>query len=185
MTAAPSGIAGLPNVPACFGWLSLDRRGGWRLQGEPLRHRGLIGFINRQYAGDESGRWFVQNGPQRVFVTLAYTPWVFRRDGNGFVSHTGEAAGDITAIYLDEEGNILLATAGAIALLDDRDLSAFLDECREKSRQNGQLAVKEENWLTMMAGESPAAITWRDLPIHSIRRDDVAHRFSFQPHPQP
>ena len=80
-----SAIAKWPNVPACYDWLSLDRRGDWRLQGERVMHSGLINFINRQYGCDESGCWFLQNGPQRVFVNLAYTPWVFRRDGDGFV----------------------------------------------------------------------------------------------------
>ena len=74
-----SAIARWPNVPACYDWLSLDRRGDWRLQGERVTHRGLIEFMNRQYGSDETGRWFVQNGPQRVYVELAATPWIFHR----------------------------------------------------------------------------------------------------------
>ena len=85
-----SAIAKWPNVPACYEWLSLDRRGDWRLQGERVTHRGLIDFLNKQYASDESGRWFVQNGPQRVFVALACTPWVFRKQEHRFIAHTGE-----------------------------------------------------------------------------------------------
>ncbi len=85
-------IAKWPDVPACYGWLSLDRRGDWRLQGERVTHRGLIDFINRQYAGDETGCWFLQNGPQRVFVSLAATPWIFRNDGDRLASHTGQPA---------------------------------------------------------------------------------------------
>ena len=60
-----SAIAKWPNVPACYEWLSLDRRGDWRLRGERVTHRGLIDFINRQYAVDETGRGVVHNGPQR------------------------------------------------------------------------------------------------------------------------
>ena len=37
-----SAIARWPNVPACHEWLSLDRRGDWRLQGE--RVHGALGF---------------------------------------------------------------------------------------------------------------------------------------------
>ena len=176
-----SAIAKWPNVPACYDWLSLDRRGDWRLQGERITHSGLIQFINRQYGGDESGCWFVQNGPQRVFVALAYTPWVFRRDGEIFVGHTGAAADEIQAIYLDEEGSILLETALGIGLLDDRDLPAFLDQCR----QGTNAAVSEENWLKMMSGQAVAAINWGQLPVQTIQRNDVAGRFNFQPAPRP
>ncbi len=92
----PSVIAAMskwPNVPDCRGWLSLDRRGQWRLQGSPVRHAGLAEFIGRNYEGDETGAWFMQNGPQRVGVELAATPWIFRLAGDGgFVSHTGKPA---------------------------------------------------------------------------------------------
>jgi hypothetical protein len=33
-----------PEVPACYGWLSLDRRGRWRLRGETVTHAGLKAF---------------------------------------------------------------------------------------------------------------------------------------------
>jgi hypothetical protein len=176
-----SAIAKWPNVPACYDWLSLDRRGDWRLQGERVTHSGLIQFINRQYWCDESGCWFLQNGPQRVFVALAYTPWVFRRDGESFVSHNGQAAGDIMAIYLDEEGSVLLESTIGIGLLDDRDLPAFLDQCR----QSANATVNEDNWLKLMAGDPITNIHWRELPVQTIHRNDVATRFAFQPEPQP
>lgn len=36
-------------------------------KGSRLQHeKGLIDFIHRNYAGDDSGQWFFQNGPQRV-----------------------------------------------------------------------------------------------------------------------
>lgn len=176
-----SAIAKWPNVPACYDWLSLDRRGDWRLQGERVTHRGLIEFMNRQYGSDETGRWFVQNGPQRVYVALAATPWVFHREGDSFVSHTGQAAGDIKAIYLDEEGSILLDTTLGIGLLDDRDLPAFLDQCR----QAANATVDEKNWLKMMSGETIAEISWGRLPVQPIHSNDVAGRFNFKTNPQP
>ncbi len=49
-------MAKRPNVPAVYGWLSLDRRGDWHVQEEPLRHRAVIAFINRNYACDGRGR---------------------------------------------------------------------------------------------------------------------------------
>jgi len=77
-----------PNVPECFGWLALDRRGQWRmrdefaqknhLSGQVIVHRALNEFITRNYACDLVGNYFFQNGPQRVFVTLDCTPWIVR-----------------------------------------------------------------------------------------------------------
>jgi len=81
-------MAKWPDVPACTGWLALDRRGRFRMRdeacqaadepGEPIRHAALNAFIARNYTSDAEGRWFFQNGPQRVFVDLDYTPLVVR-----------------------------------------------------------------------------------------------------------
>lgn len=180
MTVDLSAIAKWPNVPACYDWLSLDRRGDWRLQGERVTHSGLIAFINRQYGCDESGCWFLQNGPQRVFVHLAYTPWVFRREGEHFVSHTGQLAGDVQGIFLDDEGSVLLDTPLGIGLLDDRDLTGFLGECRDSTQQ----AASDQALLELMSGIA-GALDWRGIPLQSIVAADVARRYRFNPHPQP
>lgn len=50
-----SNVVQWPKVPACYGWLSLDRRGCWRLKGQVISHRGLISFINSHY--DADGSW--------------------------------------------------------------------------------------------------------------------------------
>ena len=70
-------MARWPHVPAVYGWLSLDRRGRWLIRGETISNRAALAFIGRNYAADERGRWYFQNGPQRVFVTLDYTPVVY------------------------------------------------------------------------------------------------------------
>jgi Protein of unknown function (DUF2946) len=77
-----------PNVPHCFGWLALDRRGQWRMRdefaqanqlaGSVIQHVALNEFISRNYACDSLGRYFFQNGPQRVFITLDATPFIAR-----------------------------------------------------------------------------------------------------------
>ena len=175
-----SAIAKWPNVPACYDWLSLDRRGDWRLQGERVTHRGLIDFINRQYGSDDSGSWFVQNGPQRVFVNLDYTPWVFRRAGAGFVSHTGADAGSPQALFLDADGNVLLACELGIGLLDDRDLAGFLAECRGRHQQ----PASDDELLALLRGD-PATVFWCDIALRPIAAVDVAKRFNFQPTPRP
>ena len=82
-------MAKWPNVPAVFGWLSLSRRGDWLLKGEPVHNPGIRDFFGRNYACDDTGRWFVQNGPQRVYVLLdtEHGPGVVHdRDLEGLVS---------------------------------------------------------------------------------------------------
>ena len=107
-----------PQVPSCYGWLGLDRRGDWYLRdaraqavgafqsglqgakGSRLEHAGLKDFIERNYASDERGFWYFQNGPQRVFVELEATPWIVRigpdfhlctHDGRAVAAHYGRA----------------------------------------------------------------------------------------------
>jgi hypothetical protein len=148
-------MARWPQVPAVYGWLALDRRGNWLLR-EPGRERfGRIGhapmraFIGRNYDVDGRGCWYFQNGPQRVFVTLAYTPFVLRYEGASLVDQCG---GQVRAqeTYVDEEGSVLMRVARGAALLDDRDLDGF---------------------ASRLAGD------WRTLP--RVRRNDVATRFGF------
>ena len=89
-------MAKWPNVPNCYGWLGLDERGHWYLRDDPtqarghfqsgvpgtkgslLQHEKLIEFIHRNYSADSTGAWYFQNGPQRVYVELAATPFVWR-----------------------------------------------------------------------------------------------------------
>ena len=175
-----SAIAKWPNVPACYGWLSLDRRGRWRLQGEPVTHAGLIAFINRQYGSDEAGRWYLQNGPQRVFAALDYTPWVLRRETDGsFTTHTGAPAGATTAAFLDDAGSVLLHCSVGIGLLDDRDLPAFFEDCLKPDGT----AADEAALIEVMAGGG--GVFWNELALQPIHRTNVATYFNFQPEPTP
>lgn len=183
MTVDLSGIAKWPNVPACYDWLSLDRRGDWRLQGERVTHSGLINFMHQQYGCDESGCWFVQNGPQRVFVRLACTPWIFRFNATPereLVSQTGQAAGAIKAIYLDADGNILFDTELGIGLLDDRDLATFIGQCCDI---HGRPA-EENAFFGLMQGRS-TRIDWQGLTLGKIAAVDLPKRFKFNPQPHP
>ena len=56
-------MAKWPAVPNVYGWLTLDRRGNWLIKGDRIANAGVTGFIGRNYAADERGRWFFQNGP--------------------------------------------------------------------------------------------------------------------------
>ncbi len=119
-------LARWPNVPALFGWLGLDRRGRWLIKGEPITRPQIIDTINRNYASDEHGRWFFQNGPQRGYVALHYAPLVLAAsgtDGADLCSHTGERVSRIDAVFLDEEGSLLLSTDLGPGLLADSELA--------------------------------------------------------------
>ncbi|KGS19465.1 hypothetical protein AQ808_16255 [Burkholderia pseudomallei] len=180
-------LAKWPNVPHCTGWLLLDRRGGWRMRddaaqaagalGSPVRHPALVDFIARNYERDEHGQWFFQNGPQRVYVELAYTPWIVRlaaapAGGSceparvALTDHTGRAFEPARA-WLDDAGGVLFAdtsTPPRVAALHDHDLALFAD--RADLDDDGAHGV-----LHLGGGV--------DLPLEPIRRDDVARRFGF------
>ena len=119
-------LAKWPNVPAVFGWLSLDRRGNWRIKGDKIGNPALREFIGRNYEADSKGRWYFQNGPQRVYVSLAYTPLVVHYEGDGLFDHCGRPFA-ATGVLQDDEGSVLFPGAGTIALLDDRDLARIAD----------------------------------------------------------
>ena len=126
-------LAKWPNVPAVYGWLSLDRRGNWLIKGERIGNAALREFIGRNYEADERGCWFFQNGPQRVFVTLAYTPLVVHHEGDELVDHCGRPF-HAREVFQDDEGSVLIAGQGQIALLDDRDLARYADRADELPR---------------------------------------------------
>ena len=135
-------LAKWPNVPAVYGWLALDRRGNWRIKGETIGNAALRDFIGRNYQADDKGRWYFQNGPQRVYVSLAYTPLVVRYEGDGLVDHCGRPFLAAEA-FEDDEGSVLFAGAGTVALLDDRDLARFADQAFPLgSIANAQVAVR-------------------------------------------
>ena len=120
-------LAKWPNVPAVYGWLSLDRRGNWLIKGERIGNAALRDFIGRNYASDERGRWYFQNGPQRVYVVMAYTPLVVHYEGDELVDHCGRPFVPAVALQ-DDEGSVLFEGGQTVALLDDRDLARFADQ---------------------------------------------------------
>lgn len=129
-----------PNVPACYGWLGLDARGNWYMRteqvqgqgafssghagakGSLLQHDKLIAFIERNYASDKQGQWFFQNGPQRVFVELEISPWIWRvQDDFSLCTHTGVLTHS-TACLTDENGWLYLETPLGLGLVHTQDM---------------------------------------------------------------
>jgi len=132
-TIVAQAMAKWPNVPAVYGWLALDRRGNWRIKGELIANQALREFIARNYQADSAGRWYFQNGPQRVYVALAYTPLVVHHDGDELRDQCGRQF-LARATYLDDEGSVLIEGEGAIALVDDRDLARYADSASTLQR---------------------------------------------------
>jgi hypothetical protein len=119
-------MAKWPDVPDVYGWLALDRRGNFLIRNEKIGNRALREFISRNYQADSRGCWYFQNGPQRVFVSLAYTPLVIHCEGAMLVDHCGRPFQPGQA-YLDDEGSVLMLGPAGAGLLDDRDLAGYAD----------------------------------------------------------
>jgi hypothetical protein len=119
-------MAKWPDVPDVYGWLSLDRRGNWLIKNERIGNRALREFIGRNYQADARGCWYFQNGPQRVFVALAYAPLVLHFEADELVDHCGRPF-RMGQAFLDEEGSVLMLGESGLGLLDDRDLACYAD----------------------------------------------------------
>lgn len=186
-----------PNVPHCFGWLALDRRGQWRMRdeyaqanqlpGNVIQHTALNEFIARNYAHDSLGRYFFQNGPQRVFVTLDATPSIARmipsESGQHLLTQCGAEMKPHSALS-DEKGNIYITglilqshsdqidgmaftktESLSVALLHDHDLDLF----SEQSKVQEDACSFRGSWQ------------WggKDLPIEPIHSTELSQRFHF------
>lgn len=144
-----------PNVPHCYGWLALDARGDWYMRDERIQHAGpfpavkgsriehdkLLAFIGRNYAHDETGAWFFQNGPQRVYVELEATPWIWRLQPDGRVlSHTGIEA-NVQSSGLDEAGRLYLLTDLGLGLVHTADMALAADAVEQGRWSPAELAA--------------------------------------------
>ena len=187
-------MAKWPNVPDCYGWLGLDARGAWRMRderaqqsgalGDKLAHEALIGFINRNYASDGDGRWFFQNGPQRVFVNLEATPYIARTDPQrGLVLHTGEAVEHLERAYMTELGDLIIEADGKVAQVEDRDVT----EMMEGFEVDGVLWNDDTlvDWLERGLSDMKMRYHRWLVPVKRIEEWKVPIRFDFQRVPKP
>lgn len=175
-----------PNVPAVYGWLSLSRRGDWLIRSERIPHRAARAFISRNYDGDDQGCWFFQNGPQRVYVALEYTPWVICLDSGGeLVTHTGRSVAAPESVWLDDAGSLLLMTDFGIGVLDDRDLDAISTRLRHAGGRRDDELLEQAVAETRSGRAGNLHFVWegRTLTVGSVARVEVAKRFGFNPAP--
>lgn len=180
-------MAKWPDVPAVFGWLSLDARGQWRIHDERIGNRLLIEFIGRNYGCDEHGRWFFQNGPQRVFVALALTPWVLRLDAAGaLATHTGKAIREVHSGWIDHDGIVVLGTDLGAAVIDDRDMDAFSGQFSDAAgsllTEDAMLESLERTQEGKDTGLSVRCLGGT-IALRPIRSEDIPQRLNFVRHP--
>lgn len=181
-----------PNVPSVYGWLRLDRRGRWliRMPGDPPRFErivnpAMIEFIGRNYAHDAEGRYYFQNGPQRVYVALEYTPWIFSLDGEGrgLITHTGAPAGAPRAACFDERGGLVLDCAQGVGAVLDRDLAALAERITGTAGQPLDCEA-----LIASSRNSPRVmvrVLGADVAIGFVRADQLPSRFGYVQRPAP
>jgi len=162
-----------PNVPHCYGWLGLDARGNWYMRddhaqalgtftsgeagskGSLLQHAKLIDFIQRNYASDADGQWYFQNGPQRVYVELEVTPWIWRiSNAHRVAAHDGRPV-ELIQCFQDECGWLYGETSLGIGLIHTQDVYA------------ASQAIESAGWA-----------------VHDIQRSDMPKRWNYITSPQ-
>jgi hypothetical protein len=150
-----------PNVPAVYGWLRLDARGQWWLRDSLLKQPAMVDFFRRNYARDGEGRYYVQNGPQKVYVAHEAAPYVACRHGDAWALMPDMAADRARLAWLDEEGRLFVELGGELAIVDDRDLLALCELiCRPDGRQPA-----DADWQAWEQGTQPLQLM---LPEGSV-----------------
>lgn len=186
-----------PNVPHCFGWLALDRRGQWRMRdefaqanqlaGSVIQHTALNEFISRNYACDSLGRYFFQNGPQRVFITLDATPFIVRiipaENGPRLLTQCGTEIKPQGALS-DEKGNIYITGFMPQSLSDQIESAVFT------KTESLSVALLHDHDLDLFSDQSKVledtcsfrgSWQWKgkDLPLKPIHSTELSQRFHF------
>jgi Protein of unknown function (DUF2946) len=181
------GMAKWPNVPAVYGWLTVDRRGQWLIKGERISNPAVTAFIGRNFERDDRGCWFFQNGPQRVFATLEYTPLVLRVTSGGqapleLETHTGRGVVKLDGAWMDEEGTLLLLTEHGVGILHAGDLEQITPHFVDANGNALEDAVLEE--LTALVSEQRSVPMWlkfheTEVKIDPILARNVPEKFAF------
>lgn len=176
-----------PNVPALYGWLSLDRHGRWRIRGETISRPQILDTLGANYAADERGCWFFQNGPQRGYMTLDWMPFVLRRgEGEALVTHNGLAVQQLRSAYLDEEGSLLITTEHGAGGVDSHDLDWVLEHLHADDGTDVEDAL-----FAALSGASRSATRLRlglgrqSVPIERLDDRDAPAVLGFVREPQP
>lgn len=191
-----------PNVPDCYGWLALDRRGQWRMRnefaqennlpGQVIEHSALKEFITRNYACDSLGRYFFQNGPQRVFISLDATPWIARiiPDNQQLQLMTQcQSSIEPSAALSDENGNIYIVGLIEQVIYQDLEKQEF---SKEKILSVALLHDHDLDLFSELAKLHEEACSFcgswnwhgRQLPLNPIHSKELGALFHFSAKPR-
>lgn len=213
-------MARWPEVPHVYGWMSLSEQGRWRLHpnadawqpgapctapytpGESINSPQICQFIDRNYASDPQGRWYFQNGPQRVYVRLDAAPYILHTDSAAptLRTHNNLAVETIKSWWLDDEGRLYVITEHGPGLISGRDTPAVLNALYThqgeplsdtletlfdqfvKNPQGPQesAAGTLSVWLKNTPSPEPNAV-----PLHFCTASNIARQLGFIPCPQP
>lgn len=206
-----------PDVPAVTGWLSLTATGQWCIHeggtaqtlvaghplyaGSPITNTQLIQFIGRNYSHDTQGRWFFQNGPQRVYVRLDAAPLILRTTRDkasgvlGLCTHTDQQVDSISSWWLDEEGRLFADTPLGPALVAGRDTADVLDHLfltngkpisdlpwpDAQTAQNHQQTGLPLAWV--VPKETSLDLPAQGIPLYNTTADTIPTQLGFAPFP--
>lgn len=184
-----------PDVPDVYNWLMLDARGRYRVRArdyetsrrfDTIGNAAVVEFIARNTAHDGTGRWYFQNGPQRVFLNFEVTPLVARLQPQGMpLLHTGAPVNRIDAVWIDEHAAATLETDAGPALIDDRDNSAFLTGLKPLAGEVLDDLLIEEWLQEPVSGVMQWEVCGLRVPVNAIVRAQLSRHFGFHAAPQP
>ena len=183
-----------PNVPDVYNWLMLDERGDWRIKEEKISHKGLIDFINAHYQADDKGRWFFQNGPQRVFVTLAYTPYVLSIASHDsityFKTQNNVIIKSVDRLWIDNKDRLLVSWKNGIGLVSDRDLPLLADKLTHETEpfdriDSAELDVIKQRTPSRSKTSLKLTMNQKTYDILFINTIEVSQLFGFNSNPSP
>lgn len=179
-------LARWPNVPHLYDWLSLDRHGRWRIRGELISRPQISDTIARNYAADEHGCWYFQNGPQRGYVSLETCPLVLLQEADGTLrDHCGRPIEGASAAYLDADGGLCLMTRFGAAALDDRDLDWLLSRLHGDGPPASEAQILGA--LQLPSGSETALqlqLSGQRLPVRRLDAEQQPDLLGFQRRPR-
>ena len=192
-----------PDVPDCFGWLALDRRGHWRMRneyaqanklpGSIVEHQPLNNYISRNYVRDPLGRYFFQNGAQRVFITLDTSPWIVRinqtPDGTQIQTQC-ESIFEPKSALSDELGNIYIVGLTSVNILRESSPSSFIQktELTVGLLHDHDLGLFADcAKIQEQACSFGGSWSWHDqiLALEPVHSKELSEQFQFEKNPKP
>lgn len=164
-------MARWPNVPAVYGWLSLNQHGQWRIHpqgdaisspdstGDAITSPQILQFIHHNYSHDTHGQWYFQNGPQCVYVRLDVAPFIFHTTGGkqsdgtlGLRSHNQQDVAQVLGWRLDDDGWLYAQTDLGPGLISGRDLEALLQSLLTTTGISVLDALQQDTDFTLATG---------------------------------